>query len=301
MTIKVHQPHDKFIKRMLSDLEVGKPLMKSQIPSHIVKRIDWESVSLTNKSFVSQELEQFHSDVIYKCTLDNKQAYIYNLIEHQSTPDELLPFRILGYNVQLMEQHLSEGNKKLPIIINVCIYAGQESPYPYSNDIFDHFELPDLAREKMFKPIDLVDLTVLSQEELLKDEAAGLVKVLLKQGIQRDYLKWIKENKEVIKQLIGGLFGISSVIYILGTDDVNKAKDLLEAIAESLPDQKEKIMSAALKLQEEARVEAMQARDLAIAKNLLKINLDVKIIQEATGLSQESIETLKQEYERSKN
>src|SRR5690606_4687193 len=140
-----------------------------------------------------------------------------------------------------------------------------------------------LAREKMFKPVDLTDLTILSQEELLKDEAAGLVKVLLKQGIQRDYLKWIKENREIIKQLVGGIFGISSVIYILGTDEVSESKDLLKAMVESLPDQKEKIMSAALKLQQEARVEGiqqgiqqgikqgikqgMQARDLAIAKN----------------------------------
>lgn len=118
MSIKVHQPHDRFLKRMLSDIEIAKSLMHSYIGPEMERRVDWESVQLTNKSFISQELEQFHSDVIYKCTLDNKQAYIYNLIEHQSTPDERLPFRILGYNVQLMEQHLNEGNKKLPIIKN---------------------------------------------------------------------------------------------------------------------------------------------------------------------------------------
>src|SRR5690606_33838177 len=129
--------------------------------------------------------------------------------------------------VQLMKQHLKEGHKKLPLIVNVCIYAGKQSPYPYSTDIFDCFELPELAKEKMFKPLELVDLTVLSQEELLKDETAGLVKVLLKQGIKRDYLNWIKSNKATIAKLTSEAFAISSIIYILGTNDINDQKRLL--------------------------------------------------------------------------
>jgi hypothetical protein len=47
----------------------------------------------------------------------------------------------------------------------------------------------------MFKPTALTDLTLLSQEELLKDETAGLIKVLLKEGIKRDYLSWIKTTE----------------------------------------------------------------------------------------------------------
>jgi predicted transposase/invertase (TIGR01784 family) len=299
MSIKVYQPHDKFLKRMLSDIEIAKSLMHSYVGPEMERRVDWESVQLTNKSFISQELEQFHSDVIYKCTLDldNKQAYIYNLIEHQSTPDERLPFRILGYNVQLMEQHLNEGNKKLPIIINVCIYAGQESPYPYSTDIFDYFELPDLAREKMFKPIDLTDLTLLSQEELLKDETAGLVKVLLKQGIKRDYLNWIKNNRELIIKLVTSTFGISSIIYILGTDDVNEPKELLNAIVESSPEQKQIIMTAALKLQQEGRQEGIRegvhTKAIDMANNMIRKGFDLNTIQELTGLSKEELEKLK--------
>jgi predicted transposase/invertase (TIGR01784 family) len=294
MSIELHHPHDNYIRRMLTDIEVAKPLMKSQISSDIVKRIDWDSITFTNTSFVSEELQASYSDVVYKCSLDSKQAYLYNLVEHQSSADEWLPIRVLEYNIRLMQQHLKEGNTKLPIIINVCIYAGQQTPYPYSTDIFELFELPALAKEKMFKPIDLIDLTILSQEELLKDEAAGLVKVLLKQGIQRDYLKWIKENRDIIKQMVGGLFGMSSVIYILGTDEVSKSKDLVEAIIESLPDQKDKIMTAAQELKKEGMQQGMQVRDLAIAKNMLKEGSDVGFIQRITGLSQEIIEVLKQ-------
>ena len=64
MSIEVHHPHDNYVRHMLTDIEVAKSLMKSHIPSDIVKRIDWESVSFTNKSFVSEELQDFCSDVI---------------------------------------------------------------------------------------------------------------------------------------------------------------------------------------------------------------------------------------------
>lgn len=293
MSIEVHHPHDSYIRRMLSDMEVAKSLMKSHLPPDIVKRIDWESVQLTDKSFVSEDLQQFHSDIIYKFTIDNMVGYVYYLIEHQSTPDELLPFRILEYKVQLMRKHLDEGNKKLPIIISECIYAGKQSPYPYSTDIYDCFADINMAKENMFKPFKITDLTILSQEDLLQDETAGLVKVLLKQGIQRDYLNWINNNSVIIYRLIHSNLGFSSIVYILGTDDVNEPKELIEAIIKSSPDQKKLIMTAAFKLQEEARKEARKEYSLIIAKNMLKEGSEIGFIQKITGLHKEVIETLK--------
>ncbi|HAT9776582.1 TPA: hypothetical protein JBD69_11280 [Legionella pneumophila subsp. pneumophila] len=35
----------------------------------------------------------------YKTTIDNKKAYLYFLLEHQSKPDPLMPFRLLKYPV----------------------------------------------------------------------------------------------------------------------------------------------------------------------------------------------------------
>lgn len=217
--------------------------------------------------------------------------YIYCAIEHQSTPDEFLSFRMLEYNVLLMRQHLNEGNKKLPVIINLCIYAGTESPYPYSQDIYDCFEDVELARNSMFKPYKLLDLTALTQEELLKDGSLGLVEILLKQGIRRKYLDWISDNSMLICELTNSPFGLSGIIYILGTDDKNGSKELIEAIIKASPNKKNIIMSAAHKLQEEA----IQENKLTIAKSMLKKGYNIKSIQEITELSKETIEKLKKE------
>ncbi len=85
-----------------------------------------------------------------------------------------MPLRIAAYNIQLMQQHINEGHKTLPIIVNEVIYAGNESPYPYTINIFELFEDPELARKMMYKPPIMTDLTTKTQEELLKEGTLGL-------------------------------------------------------------------------------------------------------------------------------
>lgn len=79
-----------------------------------------------------------------------------------------------------MRQHINAGNKTLPIIINEVLYAGKESPYPYTVDIFGLFANPALAREMMYKPPILTDLTVKPQADLLQEGEAGEAEVVLK-------------------------------------------------------------------------------------------------------------------------
>jgi predicted transposase YdaD len=87
---------------------------------------------LSNKSYTDAKLAQLHSNVVYTCQLDNKQAaYIYILIEQQTAPDLLLPFRFLQYNVAMLTEHLAQNKKKkkkrehLPTILNLCLYTGK--------------------------------------------------------------------------------------------------------------------------------------------------------------------------------
>jgi recombination-promoting nuclease RpnB len=94
--------------------------------------------------------------VVYSCKIDNKSIYI--LVEQQTKPDFLLPFRFLQYNVALLAEHLAQNKKEkkrqyLPTILNLCLYTGKKTPYPYSLDIYDCFEDPILARAVMSNPL----------------------------------------------------------------------------------------------------------------------------------------------------
>ncbi len=290
---KLSQPHDSYARYILSDIEVAKVIMKSQLPPSLVKRIDWSTLQLANKSFVAKRLQQFHSDVAWRCTLDDGHTCLYWVCEHQSTPDEELPLRTLEYTVLVMRQHTSEGHKKLPLVMYTCIYAGVQSPYSHPVDIYECFEDATLAREYMFQSLKLIDLTIISKEKLLQDKTAGLVQVLLQQGIKRDHLDWINNNQDLINQLIGSKFGVSSFIYLLGTDDKNDPNELIQAIIQAAPQYNDTIMTAARRLEIRGENRGKQARNLAIAKKMLNKGLEVSLIQEVTGLSKDAVEKLK--------
>jgi hypothetical protein len=73
-----------------------------------------------------KKLVQPHSAVVYPCKMDKKSAHIYILVEPQTKPDRLLPFRFLQYNVALIAEHLAQNKKEenrqyLPTILNLCL------------------------------------------------------------------------------------------------------------------------------------------------------------------------------------
>ena len=110
--LKIHHPHDGFFKHSLSNLTVAKDLLQAHLSPAIAQRIQWDSLCLSNKSYTDEKLAQLHSDVVYACQIDDKSAYIYILIEQQTTPDPLLPFRFLQYNVAMLTEHLAQNKKE---------------------------------------------------------------------------------------------------------------------------------------------------------------------------------------------
>jgi len=292
MAIEIHQPHDSFFKKSLGSLAVAKDFLKAHLSPEIIQRIEWTTLRPTNKSYVKAHLTQLHSDVVYSCQVEGKQAYLYTLIEHQSTADPMLPFRMLQYNVSLMEEHLAQGHKQLPIVINLCLYSGKKTPYPYSTNIYDCFEDPGLARAAMFKPLELIDLNTHAQEELAQHGQADLVQILLKHSQKRAFLAWIKANPDLVQRLFKRLYGISGVVYILGVEEKNSAEEIIKAIESVAPNQKENIMTALRQLNQESKQEGMQTRNLEIAKGMLKKGYKPNEVKEVTGLHGEEINAL---------
>lgn len=55
---------------------------------------------------------------------------MYALIEHQSTPDKLMAFRLLRYALAAMQRHLDAGHDTLPLVVPILFYHGKVSPRP---------------------------------------------------------------------------------------------------------------------------------------------------------------------------
>ena len=103
MANHIPMPHDRFAKVSLQEVAIARAFLQAHLPKDLQKRIHFDSMRLTNNEFVLPHLQQIHSDVVYECQIDEKASYVYFLIEHQSSPDELMAFRKLQYNIALME------------------------------------------------------------------------------------------------------------------------------------------------------------------------------------------------------
>jgi predicted transposase/invertase (TIGR01784 family) len=81
-------------------------------------------------SFVEDNLRSY-SDILYSLQTSKGEGYICMVIEHQSTPDSHMAFRLLRYALAAMQQHLDRGHKALPLVIPMLFYHGTISPIPF--------------------------------------------------------------------------------------------------------------------------------------------------------------------------
>jgi len=91
------QPYDQAYKYLFSSPRIACQLLHSFVDIPLVKKIRPEDLELVEKSFISDELERREADLIFKVNLGGENAYIYILMEFQSSPDKAIPVRMLNY------------------------------------------------------------------------------------------------------------------------------------------------------------------------------------------------------------
>ncbi len=293
---QIHQIHDKFFKRSLKKKRIAVDFLHAHLPPALFRRLDIESLSLTDKSLVLPKLREIHCDIAYKCKIDQQDGFILFLIEHQSNAPELMAFRKLQYTVSLMNDYLREGHTKLPLVLPICLYHGSESPYPHSTDVYDEFINPTLARELVFQPFHLIDLTTLSQETIEKHGLAAVMEMLFKHYQAKDVVNKFKQivRNSVFTQTIYQIGTpyfedvLHYMLYSNGDEHSPSANTLIDVLVETLPNEREVIMTFGEQLEQKGR----QKCKLEIAKNMLTAGADLAFIKQVTELSDEEITAL---------
>ncbi|ETE47339.1 VetSC (plasmid) [Salmonella enterica subsp. enterica serovar Infantis str. 119944] len=101
--------------------------MELHLPAELRAIYDLSTLKLESGSFVEDDLRQYFSNVLYSLKTTAGDGYIHVLIEHQSTPDKHMAFRLLRYAVAAMQRHLEAGHKKLPLVIPVLFCTAKRS------------------------------------------------------------------------------------------------------------------------------------------------------------------------------
>ncbi len=124
-----------------------------------------------NRSFVTEELKNQESDIIYKL----KDKNIFILIEHQTKVDYAMPMRILEYEYHIIKsaidkESLGKKDYKFPRVISIVLYSGRKK-WNVEDNIEKVQEKIDGSNMQVLAKYNLVDVNNFSVEELLKEES----------------------------------------------------------------------------------------------------------------------------------
>lgn len=153
-------PHDAVFKKFLSHPETARDFLDSYLPAPLRELCDLNTLKLEPGSFIEEDLRASYSDVLWSLKTRTGKGYIYALIEHQSSPDAHMAFRMMRYAIAAMQNHLDAGHKTLPLVVPILFYHGVASPYPFSLCWLDEFDDPETARQLYSATFPLVDKLV---------------------------------------------------------------------------------------------------------------------------------------------
>lgn len=306
MTKNTQQPvHDALFKQFLTHPENARDFFAVHLPANILPLCDLSTLRLEPASFVERHLRQLHSDVLYSVQTTEGEGYIYCLIEHQSKPDSLMGFRLMHYAMSAIAHHLkkSPANTTLPLVVPFLFYHGRVCPYPYSMNWLDGFADSALAQQLYTQPFTLVDLSVLSDEEILTHKGVALLELVQKHIRTRDGLmavlpiiaQIINSQHNTVDQVRCVMEYIAYQGYIL-----DESRFFSQLIALS-PEYKTMLTTIAEQLEqkgiekgiEKGREEGICLGVEKVARSLLQQGVDLNIIMQCTGLTREKIESLK--------
>jgi len=199
---KLHTPHDSGFKGAMSDVRVACEFFTSYLPDDVQQRIDFNTLEMQNCSFIDKELHKTASDVLYRVHLKDEQksaAYLYILVEAQTNPDKWLPFRMLGYILQILERHRQQkinDENFLPIVWPVIFYTGTKK-YTYPVDIPSLFYDRELAMHMLTGEYKFIDLQKTEDDLLLQHRWTGLMEMFMKHARDRDALSLLQSTLSV--------------------------------------------------------------------------------------------------------
>ena len=126
---------DRSIRRLFQNKPNVEALVKI-IEPELAARIDFQHLIAANRSLIPETLREQQADILFSVPFRSKDAsetlFIYILIEHQSTVDEMMGFRVLFYMMLIWDahrrewetRHVPKNERKFPPILPIVFYTG---------------------------------------------------------------------------------------------------------------------------------------------------------------------------------
>ena len=135
----IHDVHDRGYKFLLSQVSLFRELVEGFVEQPWALELNFEKAVRIEKSFVLESFLEKESDVLYRVPMGDEEVYVYILVEHQSTVDFNMAFRLLTYIVEIWKDFYEQSKQnerrrasfRLPPVFPIVLYNG-DAPWTAS-------------------------------------------------------------------------------------------------------------------------------------------------------------------------
>jgi len=278
--------HDGLLKRSFSKPEHAAGELRSILPPAVLERIDLSNLSRVEGSFVDPELAERHTDLLFKAPVDGVPTYIYFLLEHQSTSDPLMAWRLSSYLHRIWADILRKepDRKTLPPILPIVVHHGERpwsAPRSFHEIIEGIDQFPELRPFIPSFNLLIDDLVTQSDEDLQARPLPPLPMVtvwLLRDGRSVDSFldhldQWAPQLQRLVLSDPEGEDTLTVLRYILRTGGTLPYEFLRERVTQVVPAVEEAMASAAQQLIDEG-IEKGIEKGIAALRGALRSLLD---------------------------
>lgn len=293
--------HDKIYKMILSNKNEVVNLINQILEIEDEKhKITEEKIEIYNSNFINQYMENRTSDIIYKI----KNQKIFFLIEHQSTIDYSMAFRLVEYCILIMQSAMDKKQAKkkdyrFPLIYPIVLYTG-EKKWNQKRYLEECQEQLNGVKPKTFTSYSIVDVNSFTKNQLLEGKGI-LSKIMLLEKVktEEELINVIKEistkelnqeEKNIFKKVLYNILGKS-----INKEIIEKSIKIIEK--EESEENGMVIEEVLRKSREEEYKKGMihgvsQERE-KIIKQMIKNNIKDEIIIKLTKISKNELERIK--------
>ena len=282
----------------MSNKSISMDFMQFFLPKKIANSIDFNTISLSNSSFINQGLSEFFSDSIFECKLfaEDSSLYISILLEHKSYEDELTSFQILDYLSNSYRFQIKQ-NEKFKLVIPVVFYHGNKKwDFKNINDFFSTYPIEFQQFLPNFEII-FIDLNILDDNVI-----DNIANILLRTAILvQKYSFNPKELEEKFIKILNTLYLADNrnlfhtfLVYIFQVIEIKE--DKLVQILKDVPNNiKSEIMSTYEILIEKG----IEKNKVETVINAFKNGISIQIIANITDLTIEKVEEILRNHKNS--
>ena len=301
--IEREKKHDKIFKEIFQDKEE----LRQFLSRYIGVEVESSNLEQCNTNFITPKYEYKNADIVYK----EKNKEVYYLIEQQTKVDYDMPYRMLKYDVEIMDsaRRGKETNRKdyeNPLVVLIVLYTGNQK-WTAKRRLTDTQTKKQVKGSKTEIEYILIDINEYSIEELLKEGTKVSIALILEKSKKSeqvmDNVQKLLDNKKQLEYLEK----LAKYMYKdLDNEEINR---IIERIVKANSEEGEEKMST---LRERLKAEyvgeynkgvrvGINQNIIETIKKLVQENMTNQFIRRVTGYKEEEIEKIRKETNTKQN